>query len=104
MPGIARGNGADTVHSETGSGVLCYSSTDTTTDECSSDVFVNGIGVVRQGDKVKPHNKGGCTTDESVITDGSSTVFVNGKAVARLGDHYTSDNTITSASGDVLAG
>lgn len=104
MPGIARGNGVDTVHSETGTGRNCSSPVDTTTGECSSDVFVNGTGVVRQGDKVFPHNKSGCSTDESVITDGSSTVFVNGKAVARLGDHYTSDNTITSASGDVIAG
>ena len=91
MPGVARGNGVDTVHSETGTGRNCNSPVDTTTGECSSDVFVNGTGVVRQGDKVFPHNKSGCTTDESVVTDGSSTVFVNGKEIDRNSEYFSAD-------------
>jgi uncharacterized Zn-binding protein involved in type VI secretion len=104
MPAVARGNEVDQVHSETGSGPGCGSPMTTATEGCSPDVFVNGYGVVRQGDGVKPHTSGGCGTDSSVLTTCSSTVFVNGKGVGRIGDQYTDDNTITTGSPNVFCG
>ena len=100
MPGIARGSGVDSV--DTGHG--CDATT--VTDECSGDVFVNGIGVVRQGDKTASHQVPGglgCVSHTVPLTTFSSTVFVNGKNIGRLGDQYAG-HTITSASGDVFAG
>jgi uncharacterized Zn-binding protein involved in type VI secretion len=104
MPPVARGNGVDSVFSKTGSGFRCRSSLTTSTDACSSDVFVNNTGVVRQDDQVAAHPRAGCRTDGSVLTSFSSTVFANGKAVGRIGDQYTGDNTITSGSSSVFAG
>lgn len=104
MPAVARGNGTDSVFSKTGTGRNCASPLTTSTDECSGNVRVNGVGVVRIGDKVAVHNKGGCVPDESVLTSGSSKVRANGKAIGRIGDQYTADNTITSGSSNVFIG
>lgn len=104
MPAAARGDGVDTVDSLTGSGPNCASPTTTATDECSDNVFVNGTGAVREGDKVALHNKPGCVPDESVLTTFSSTVFINGKGAGRQGDQYTPDNTISSGSPNVFIG
>lgn len=104
MPAVARGNGTDTVFSKTGSGKNCARPTDTVTNGCSSDVFCNGIGVVRIGDIVGVHNAAGCSPDASTLTSGSSRVFVNGQGVGRIGDQYTADNIITSGSEDTLVG
>lgn len=99
---VARGNGADKVYSKTGTKKNCRRPIMTATAQCSGDVFVNGIGVVREGDLVAPHPARGCSPDTSVLTKGSSSVFVNGKAAGRIGGEYTSDNTITSGSKDVF--
>jgi uncharacterized Zn-binding protein involved in type VI secretion len=104
MPPVARGNGADSVFSKTGSGPNCASPLTTATDVCSGDVLVNNIGVVRQGDAVAAHPAAGCGNDGSVLTSFSGTVFANSKAVGRIGDEYTGDNTITSGSTTVFAG
>ena len=104
MPAVARAAGTDTVYSLTGTGFNCNSPMNTTTGEGSPNVFVNGIAVVREGDKVGVHPRSGCSTDTSVLTTFSATVFVNGKGIGRLGDQYTSDNTITSGSSTVFAG
>lgn len=104
MPAAARGNLTDIVASLTGSGFNCASPLTTATDQCSSNVIVNGQGAVREGDKVAPHPAAGCGPDESVLTTFSSTVFINGKGAGRLGDQYTSDNTITSGSPNVFIG
>lgn len=104
MPAAARGDGVDSVISKTGVGDECKKPVTTATDECSSSVFIEGTGIVRQGDQVAGHNKGGCTTDTSVLTSYSSKVFVNGKGVARVGDQYTGDNTILSGSSKVFVG
>ena len=99
---VARGNGVDDVYSKTGTRKDCKRPVMTVTAECSSDVFVNGIGVVRVGDQVGPHNAVGCSPDVSTLTNGSSSVFVNGKALGRIGAQYTPDNTITTGSKDVF--
>jgi uncharacterized Zn-binding protein involved in type VI secretion len=102
---VARGDSVDTVSSLTGSGgINCPSPVTTSTHECSANVFVNGVGVVRIGDAVYAHIAAGCGIDASTLTTSSSTVFANGKGVARKGDQYTSDNTITSGSPTVFAG
>lgn len=100
MPAVARGNGVDSVDTNHG----CDATT--VTDECSGDVFVNGIGVVREGDKTASHNVPSgddCVAHTVSLTTFSGTVYVNGKRVGRVGDAY-SGHTITSGSGDVFAG
>jgi uncharacterized Zn-binding protein involved in type VI secretion len=104
MPGAARGNGADSVLSATGTGDSCAFPMTTATDKCSSNVLANGIGIVRAGDQVAPHPAAGCGPDNSTLTSFSSTVFINGSGAGRVGDQYTSDNIITSGSGNVLIG
>ena len=104
MPAAARGNGADSVFSITGTGKKCAFPITTSTDECSGNVFINGIGAVRQGDKVHIHPAKGCGPDESTLSTYSSTVFINGKGAGRIGDQYTSDNFIISGSPTVYIG
>ena len=104
MPPIVTGNDQHVVFSKTGSGDECKFPKLTFTHECSSNVTIQGHGVVRDGDKVKPHEKAGCSTDTSVLTTFSSKVFANGKAVAILGKQYTSDNIIISGSTKVFVG
>jgi len=68
----------------------------------SSDVFVNGNGVVRIGDRVASHGLPPHTPTPPMI-EGSSTVFVNGIEVCREGDAASCGHTITG-SDDVFAG
>ena len=104
MPAAARGSGADTVFSKTGTGKNCRLPVTTATDQCSSDVFADSIGIVRQGDRVALHNANGCGPDLSTLSSFSSTVFINGKNAGRIGDKYTDDNVITSGSTTVFFG
>jgi len=104
MPAAARGNGNDSVQSQTGSGVFCAFPLMTTTGFVDCTVLINGIPAVKEGDLVAPHPFLGCGNDSSVLTVFSSTVFIEGKGAGRLGDQYTSDNTITSASPNVFFG
>lgn len=103
---VARGDGVDSVLSATGSGPGCAFPLVTQTDECSGDVFVNGTGVVRFGDRVATHTRSLCITENPTLSTGSSTVFVNGARVGRLGDNYQGDGTniITSGSLNVFCG
>ena len=106
MPAVARGDGVDSVLSQTGSGKKCRFPSNTSTDECSGNVFVNSIGVVRQGDRVRKHNKTNCVPESPGLSSFSSTVFINGRGCGRLGDNYQGDgfNRITSGSSNVFAG
>ncbi len=104
MPALARSSGQDRVFSFTGAGRGCGSPMETVTNEGSSNVLVNGYGVVRQGDKVGVHPRAGCSLDDSILTLFSSTVFINGKGVGRIGDEYTNDNIIISGSRNVFVG
>ena len=103
---VARGDGIDTVLSDTGSGVGCPDPLTTETDECSEDVKVNGTGVVRKDDNVALHNKTLCVTESPALSTYSATVKANGKNIGRSGDDYNGDgaNVITSGSGNVNAG
>lgn len=100
---VARGDGIDTVYSETGTGPFCAFPLITATDQCSPNVFINNIGSVRIGDIIQPHPFGGCGNDGSPLTTASSNVYVNGRRMGRVGDQYTTDNTITSGSSNVFA-
>jgi uncharacterized Zn-binding protein involved in type VI secretion len=73
---------------------------------CSSNVFVNGQGVIRVGDTWEEHCVSGiCHT--SAVEVGSSSVFVNGKAVVRIGDHISANgckSSVAVGSGNVFVG
>ena len=104
MPAAARGSEKDTVDSDTGSGDNCASPSKTKTNVCSSNVFVNNIGSVRQGDAVASHPMTGCGSESPGLSTYSPNVFVNGLGMGRLGDDYVGDssNIITSGSSNVF--
>lgn len=106
---VARGDGEDKVLSNTGkkSGSKCPRPRFTKTDECSGDVFVNGIGVIRENeDKVYPHNNRNCNVDNSILNrNPSPTVYANGERIARINSQYTDSpeiNTILEGSRNVF--
>jgi uncharacterized Zn-binding protein involved in type VI secretion len=72
-------------------------------DEASTDVFINGIGVHRQGDHWVTHCCGP-TCHDGVLQTGSSTVFVNGKAAARIGDIISCGSISAQGSPSVFFG
>lgn len=98
MPQVARKDMVDVVHSPDGGGISdhdkpeCKIESDQATAEGSATVFVNGIGVVRQGDKMKKHRGPDCEDHEPVLTTYSPNVYADGKLIGRLGDHYDSEN------------
>jgi len=107
MPAAARSQGVDAVLSLTGAGsplIGCSLPLETVTNEGSSNVLVNDIGVVREGDLVDPHPALGCGPDTSGLTTASSKVFANNRGVGVIGGQYTGDNIITSGSGNVFVG
>lgn len=103
---VARMNGVDTVASPDGSGNCCGSPSTQMTNQGSSDVMINGIGVVRLGDAMNVHPYAGpcCNPHSPILTSGSSTVFVNGKPIGRKGDPYGGDHIISSGSSTVFCG
>jgi uncharacterized Zn-binding protein involved in type VI secretion len=98
MPAIARiGDSIATGHGCDGS---------TTLTGPSGNVFVNGLGVERQGDPTVVHRLTGrnCSVSHTAaVNAGSGTVFVNGKPIARIGDSADA-GSITSGSATVFAG
>lgn len=106
MPAVARKNKTDSVKSPHGVGAECKSPATYKTDEGSSNVFVNGEGVVREGDKMEKHPKPGCANHEPVLKSFSSKVYVNGKRLGRFGDAYkeAGDHIISSGSENVFDG
>lgn len=67
----------------------------------SSDVFVNGSGVVYVGASIQDHGDGQHML--ATMTQGSSTVYVNGIQVVREGDSASCGHT-ASGSSDVNCG
>jgi uncharacterized Zn-binding protein involved in type VI secretion len=98
MPAIARiGDTISTGHGCDGT---------TTLTGPSSDVFVDGLGVEREGDPTVVHRLTGrnCSVSHTAaVNAGSATVFVNGKPIARVGDSADA-GAITSGSSTVFAG
>jgi len=100
MPAAARGFGSDSV--STGHG--CDGTT--TTDEASSKVFSDGIGIVRLGDDDAVHtypSGGGCVPHTVSLSSASTKVFIEGLGAGREGDSYGSE-VITSGSQKVFIG
>lgn len=95
MPAVTRQGDADVAHC---SGMV--------RSGCSSDVFVNNIGVSRQGDNNTVHLLPGdpCPDHAAPITTGSSKVFINGKGCGRVGDGVTGCTSVAAGSGNVFAG
>ena len=97
MPAVTRIGDADVTHC---SGM--------TRAQGSSDVFVNSIGVSRQGDlnttHLLPPDIPPCPSHAAGITTGSTTVFVNGKGCGRVGDGITGCTSVAAGSSNVFAG
>lgn len=70
----------------------------------SSDVFVNGIAVHRQGDSWIPHSCPSSSPHGATLVSGSSSVYVNGKQVGRIGDPISCGSTVAEGSSDVFVG
>ena len=95
MPAVTRIGDADVTHC---SGM--------TRAAGSGNVFVNGIGVSRQGDINTGHLLPGapCPSHQAPITTGSTTVFVNDKGCGRVGDGITGCTSVAAGSENVFAG
>ena len=95
MPAATRIGDADVAHC---SGM--------TRAEGSSNVFVNGIALSRQGDNNTSHLLPGvpCPSHAAAIASGSSTVKVNGKGAGRIGDGISGCTSVAAGSSNVFAG
>ena len=95
MPAVTRIGDADVAHC---SGM--------TRAAGSSNVFVNGIGVSRQGDNNTSHLLPApiCPSHSAPIATGSSTVFVNGKGCGRVGDAISGCTSVAAGSPNVFSG
>ena len=95
MPAVTRIGDADVAHC---SGM--------TRAAGSGNVFVNGIGVSRQGDNNTVHVLPGlpCPAHSRPIAVGSTTVFVNNKGCGRIGDGISSCTSVAQGSENVFAG
>lgn len=94
MPAVARQGDSTTGHS-------CFPPT--VPSSYSSDVFANGLPVVRQGDGIVVHccPDGPCHGGTYV---GSHTVFVNGSSIQTVGDPISCGDTQAAGSPNVIAG
>lgn len=98
MPLVARKAGNDDVASPDGNPgppcapgkVICSTPSTQKTDAGSSDVFIMGIGVVREGDAMIPHPAPvcGCAPHAPTLSTFSSRVYANGLRIGRVGDAY----------------
>jgi len=113
MPEIARKAQVDTVASPDGNpgdpcpgDVKCNSPSTQATEAGSSDVFIMGIGVVREGDVMKSHPSPacGCPAHAPKLTVFSSRVYANGLRIGRKGDYYGGDHMISSGAPTVFDG
>ena len=97
MPAVTRIGDADVTHC---SGM--------TRAAGSSNVFVNGIGVSRQGDlntsHLLPPNVPPCPAHAAGIAVGSLKVKVNGKGIGRVGDSIAGCTSVAAGSTNVFAG
>ena len=95
MPAVTRIGDADVTHC---SGMVRA--------QGSTNVFVNGIGVSRQGDLNTSHLLPGvpCPAHAAGIAVGSLTVKVNGKGIGRIGDAISGCTSVAAGSSNVFAG
>lgn len=92
MPGVHRDTDLTTGHSCPTPRNHCGFAPPTSPAEFSEDVFVNGLGVVRYGDRIVPHECSECFQDDippctrtcpshTGTYQGEHTVYVNGKYI-----------------------
>ena len=70
----------------------------------SENVFINGKGAGRLGDRYASH---GCPVHpphQDTIKEGSGTVFINGLPVARVGDNILIAGSVAVGSENVIVG
>jgi uncharacterized Zn-binding protein involved in type VI secretion len=93
MPAVTRVNDADVAHC---SGMVRLG--------CSSDVFINGLGVSRQSDVNTTHLLPGvpCPAHAAPITVGSTVTFANGLGVGRVGDGISGCTAVAAGSPDIF--
>lgn len=72
--------------------------------ESSDNVFVNGIGVVREGDAFEKHCDDDNNCHTGVLETGSATVFVNGRGLGRVGDSLDCGDVIAEGSPNTFSG
>ena len=70
--------------------------------EASSDVFANGLGAHRVGDRWETHCCGPLCHD-GLLAEGSPTVFANGRPWGRIGDPVDCGSFCQTGSPDVFA-
>ena len=73
----------------------------------SSDVFINGRGAARIGDKTSLHLRPAgrkCVPHTAAITQGAATVRINGQPAARIGSQLAGCTRVTGGSSDVDIG
>lgn len=97
MPAVCRG---DSVDSD-----VTHCSTPMR-DQRSTNVFVNGTGISRQGDNNTSHLLPGapCPSHAAPIATGSTTVFINSKGCGRIGDGISACTSVATGSSNVFAG
>jgi uncharacterized Zn-binding protein involved in type VI secretion len=109
MPLVARKAAVDLVDSpdgtpgtpcDGGAKKICDSPSIQATAAGSPDVFVMGIGVVREGDAMISHPAPvcGCSPHAPTLSVFSAFVYANGKRIGRVGDAYDGHVIITGAS------
>ena len=101
LSAVARGDQTDFVSTGHTCDVM------TTTDECSDDVLINGIGVVRRWDACTDHKYpvgDYCPIHTTLMGSGSPTVFANDDGsklltISTMGDDYIwlAPNVLTSS-------
>mgnify|MGYP006277978817 CR=1 FL=1 len=71
--------------------------------EASNNVFINGRGVHRRGDRWDTHcNSHNC--HGGYLMEGSSTIFINGIPAGQVGDRISCGSTASNGSGNVFGG
>lgn len=122
MPAVAKKDGSSSVTCSDGSqGGVCATKptrynwnaeSTQSSDVGSADVFVENIGVVRDGDAMISHPDGDpCVQSPSnhspTLSTFSPNVFANNKQIARIGDKYNNgtafDHTISTGASTVFA-
>ena len=108
MPEVARKAAVDLVDSpdgtpgtpcDDGKKNICDNPSIQATAAGSSDVFIMGIGVVREGDAMISHPAPvcGCAPHAPTLSTFSSRVYANGLRIGRIGDAYAGHVIITGA-------
>lgn len=99
LSAVSRKGGTDSIATNHGCDGI------TVTASGSSDVLINGIGVVRKDDINQVHlvPAGICVPHAVPLTKVSTTVFANGRGIGRIGDSYSGETLITGSS-NVFAG